>query len=152
MTPDERPDENTEELSDFELTQRLRAARGQAPLPDPNSIEVKLREAADRVLRGVSYDHITIDDPIRFDLDFKIDTDPSIAPGRFEWKVPVDYVHTVKPISYGVDYVRDDTAWANALALAGGDKPISYTTTGTDFRGIDPTYAPPVLKPWTPEK
>ena len=44
------PEESTEELSDFELTQRLRVARGQAPLPDPDSLEAKLREGADAML------------------------------------------------------------------------------------------------------
>jgi hypothetical protein len=76
------PEESTEELSDFELTQRLRAARGQAPLPDPDSLEAKLREGADAMLedhriRGIDYSRVLIDDPIG-------------APSRFEWKAPPD--------------------------------------------------------------
>ena len=46
-------------LSDWELTNRLRKARGQKPLPDPH----KKRSAPPSKMRGSAADFIVIDDP-----------------------------------------------------------------------------------------
>jgi len=123
------PEESTLDLSDEELTRRLRIARGQPPVraATADSISDQIRKAADK-LKGESYDFIGIDDA-------RIDLHEYVPHRTFEWKVPVDYVHTVKPIHYtsgtSIDLdndihvgTSDDTAHANALALAGG------TTTG----------------------
>jgi hypothetical protein len=110
------PEQSTEELSDFELTQRLRAARGQEPLPDPDGLEAKLRAGAkamleDHRMRGLDYSRIAIDDPIPMPVPAPFDVP---ATDTYKWKMKLDYLHTVKPISYMMN--TSD----NAIALAGG--------------------------------
>ena len=132
------PDESTEELSDFELTQRLRAARGQPPLPDPESIEAKLRAGAEamieehRGIRGIDYSRIVIDDPIPIAIPA-----PFVGTPPIPYKWPVKYKHGTMKIGDG-PIVSIGSTSDNAIALAAGPM-TSGTVTGR-------------LKAWTGKK
>jgi len=143
------PEQSTEELSDFELTQRLRAARGQEPLPDPNSLEAQLREGAAKMLedhrnhgleehriRGIDYSRVIIDDLMP--LPAPIAPVPA-PPDMYKWPVKTYTGGTIKigdgptvPMGdlditvpeNGTD-LRFTNTYDNAIALAGGG-----TTTG----------------------
>ncbi len=127
------PEQSTEELSDFELTQRLRAARGQAPLPDPDSLEAKLREGADAMLedhrmRGLDYSRIIIDDPIPMPVPAPFD-DPAIA--TYKWPVKLDYS---KPIAYTRTYTGGTIKIGDGPTVKLDDLRIDVPENGTDLR------------------
>lgn len=129
------PEESTEELSDFELTQRLRAARGQPPLPDPESLEAKLRAGAESMLedhriRGVDYSRIVIDDPIPMPVPAPFVGSP---PASYKWPVKT-IVYPVKTISYPRTYKGGTIKIGDGPTVPIGDLDITVPGNGTDLR------------------
>lgn len=125
------PEQSTEELSDFELTQRLRAARGQEPLPDPDSLEAKLREGAaamleDHRMRGLDYSRIIIDDPIPMPVPAPFD------PMTYKW--PVKLAPPAKPIAYPRTYTGGTIKIGDGPTVPIGDLDITVPDNGTDLR------------------
>jgi hypothetical protein len=117
-------EESTVDLSDEELTQRLRLARGQSAVraATADSIADQLRKGADAMkIRGVSIDSVLIDDPIR-------DIDLVPLPSITDPYDPSVYEHKIEPY-WGTSTGRITTPYVSHT-----DIDVKVSANSTDLR------------------